>query len=62
MIAEFSAWLERLAPLAAAAPPIQPSRYVVVTRRAENSDTVTLLLRPVDRPIPTPLPGQFTML
>jgi anaerobic sulfite reductase subunit B len=62
MIAEFSAWLERLAPLAAAAPPMQPSRYVVVTRRAENSDTVTLLLRPVDRPIPTPLPGQFTML
>jgi NAD(P)H-flavin reductase len=59
---EFAAWLERLTPPAAAAPPMRPSRYVVVTRRAENSDTVTLRLRPVDRPIPTPLPGQFTML
>lgn len=58
MIPEFSAWL---AP-PAAAPPMLPSRYVVVTRRSENSDTVTLLLRPVDRPIQAPLPGQFTML
>jgi NAD(P)H-flavin reductase len=62
MIKEFSSWLERLTPPAAATPPMRPSRYVVVTRRAENSDTVTLLLRPVDRPIQTPLPGQFTML
>ncbi len=53
------AWLGLAAPAAA---PMQPSRYAVVSRRAENHDTVTLLLRPVDRPIQAPLPGQFTML
>jgi anaerobic sulfite reductase subunit B len=62
MIVELASWLERATPPAAAAPPMRPSRYVVVSRRAENSDTVTLLLRPVDHPIPAPLPGQFTML
>lgn len=54
-------WLRQLAPLSVV-PPMQPSRYVVVSRRAENHDTVTLLLRPADRPIQAPLPGQFTML
>jgi NAD(P)H-flavin reductase len=54
-----SAWLGLAAPAAA---PMHPSRYAVVSRRAENHDTVTLLLRPVDHPIQAPLPGQFTML
>ena len=59
---EFSGWLGQLLPPEDATPSMQPSRYVVVTRRAENHDTVTLLLRPVDRPIQAPRPGQFTML
>ena len=47
---------------AAPAPPMWPARYLVAARIQETYDTVTLLLRPVDRPIRTPRPGQFTML
>ena len=47
---------------AAPAAPMWPTRYVVATRRDETSDTVTLLLRPAETPIPAPRPGQFTML
>ncbi len=47
---------------AAPAPPMRPSRYLVTARIQETYDTVTLLLRPVDRPIQAPRPGQFTML
>jgi anaerobic sulfite reductase subunit B len=39
-----------------------PARYRVRSRAVETADTVTLVLRPVDPPIPTPRPGQFTML
>jgi anaerobic sulfite reductase subunit B len=46
----------------APAPPMRPARYLVTARREETYDTVTLLLRPVDRPIQVPRPGQFTML
>jgi anaerobic sulfite reductase subunit B len=42
--------------------PVLPSRYHVVDRQDETHDTVTLDLRPVDRPIPACQPGQFTML
>jgi anaerobic sulfite reductase subunit B len=42
--------------------PALPARYRVTDRRDETHDTVTLGLRPVDRPIPEYLPGQFTML
>ena len=47
---------------AAPAPPMWPARYLVAARSQETYDTVTLLLRPADRPIQTPRPGQFTML
>ncbi len=43
-------------------PPMRPVRYLVAARIQETYDTVTLLLRPVDRPIQVPRPGQFTML
>jgi len=43
-------------------PPMRPARYLVAARREETYDTVTLLLRPADRPIDVPRPGQFTML
>ena len=46
----------------ASAPPMRPTRYLVAARREETHDTVTLLLRPADRPIQVPRPGQFTML
>jgi NAD(P)H-flavin reductase len=49
----------------AAAPatePMRPARYVVAGRRADTSDTVTLMLRPKEDPIEAPRPGQFTML
>ena len=59
---ELSGWLGQLIPPEDPTPSMRPSRYVVVTRRAENHDTATLLLRPVDRPIQAPRPGQFTML
>jgi anaerobic sulfite reductase subunit B len=62
MNAAISAWLERLATPSEPVPPMLPSRYVVVTRRAETCDTVTLMLRPADRPIQAPRPGQFAML
>jgi anaerobic sulfite reductase subunit B len=42
--------------------PVVPARYEVTGRLAETHDTVTLDLRPVDRPIPPHQPGQFTML
>ena len=42
--------------------PVLPARYQVTERLAETYDTVTLDLRPVDQPIRTPQPGQFTML
>ena len=41
---------------------MRPVRYLVAARVQETNDTVTLLLRPVDRPIQVPRPGQFTML
>jgi NAD(P)H-flavin reductase len=41
---------------------MRPARYVVAGRQAETRDTVTLMLRPAGNPIPTPRPGQFTML
>src|SRR5712691_11135080 len=53
---------ERVAAAAGPVPPMRPVRYVVAARREETYDTVTLLLRPVGRPIPAPRPGQFTML
>ena len=43
-------------------PPMRPARYLVAARIQETYDTVTLLLRPADRPIQVPRPGQFTML
>ncbi len=42
--------------------PMRPARYAVAARRAETSDTVTLMLRPADKPVGPPRPGQFTML
>jgi anaerobic sulfite reductase subunit B len=42
--------------------PVLPVRYQVTERLTETYDTVTLDLRPVDRPIQPPQPGQFTML
>ena len=39
-----------------------PARYQVTGRLEETHDTVTLDLRPVDRPILPHQPGQFTML
>jgi NAD(P)H-flavin reductase len=45
-----------------AGPTMVPSRYRVIDRTVETADTVSLVLHPVDAPIPTPAPGQFTML
>jgi anaerobic sulfite reductase subunit B len=42
--------------------PVLPARYRVEDRHDETRDTVTLGLRPVDRPIAAYQPGQFTML
>ncbi|GIJ71554.1 FAD/NAD(P)-binding protein [Virgisporangium ochraceum] len=39
-----------------------PLWHTVVAREPETVDTVTLTLRPLDASIPTPAPGQFTML
>jgi NAD(P)H-flavin reductase len=41
---------------------MRPLRYRVESRREETCDTVTLVLTPVDEPIPVPVPGQFTMV
>jgi NAD(P)H-flavin reductase len=43
-------------------PSMVPSRYRVTDRTVETADTVSLVLHPVDVPIPSPAPGQFTML
>jgi NAD(P)H-flavin reductase len=43
-------------------PTMVPSRYRVIDRTVETADTVSLVLHPIDPPIPTPAPGQFTML
>ncbi|RFU36639.1 oxidoreductase [Actinomadura logoneensis] len=48
--------------MTSAATPMAPVPYRVTGRRDETTDTVTLTLEPVERPIPTPLPGQFTMM
>lgn len=42
--------------------PMRPVPYVVTGRHAETNDTMTLMLRPAGNPIPSPRPGQFTML
>lgn len=39
-----------------------PRRYRVTETRRETYDTVTMTLDPVDRALPAPAPGQFTML
>jgi NAD(P)H-flavin reductase len=39
-----------------------PLRYRVDSRQEDTQDTVTLVLTPVDRSIPVPHPGQFTMV
>jgi anaerobic sulfite reductase subunit B len=39
-----------------------PSRYRVMARNKESHDTVSLVMHPVDAPIPACRPGQFTML
>lgn len=41
---------------------MRPLWYTVVDREPETVDTVTLRLRPLEASIPTPAPGQFTML
>ena len=48
--------------MTAPAAPVLPARYQIAGRLVETHDTVTLDLRPVDRPIPVHQPGQFTML
>lgn len=39
-----------------------PTRYRITRRIPETSDTVTIALAPVDRPLAEPVPGQFHML
>jgi anaerobic sulfite reductase subunit B len=39
-----------------------PTRYRVVDRVVETADTASIALLPVDGGIPSPLPGQFTMV
>lgn len=39
-----------------------PSRYRVIDRVEELADTVTLVVEPVDEPVPDPEHGQFNML
>jgi NAD(P)H-flavin reductase len=40
----------------------RPTRYRVVQRTRETADSATLVLRPVDEPLPAFRPGQFAML
>ena len=42
--------------------PMLPARYVVARRTVETRDSATLVLAPVDAPLPRFLPGQFTMI
>lgn len=39
-----------------------PLRYRVESRQEDTEDTCSLVLAPVDRAIPVPGPGQFTMV
>jgi NAD(P)H-flavin reductase len=41
---------------------MSPLLYRVDSRQDDTDDTATLVLTPVDRSIPVPLPGQFTMV
>lgn len=47
---------------AVASDPMLPARYVVAHRTVETRDSATLVLEPVDTPLPRFLPGQFTMI
>jgi len=47
---------------AVARDPMLPARYVVAHRTIETRDSATLVLAPVDTPLPRFLPGQFTMI
>ncbi len=42
--------------------PMLPARYVVADRVVETVDSATLVLAPVDEPLPHFKPGQFTMI
>jgi len=46
----------------ATSPAMQPAPYRVVTRVAENRDSATLVLEPVDDVLPVPQPGEFMMM
>jgi NAD(P)H-flavin reductase len=39
-----------------------PARYRVTANHRDTADTHTLLLTPLDQPLPRPRPGQFTMV
>lgn len=41
---------------------MHPVPYRVVSRVAENRDSATLVLAPVERPLPPPQPGEFMMM
>ncbi len=41
---------------------MQPVPYHVVSRVAENRDSATLVLEPVEHPLPAPQPGEFMMM
>jgi NAD(P)H-flavin reductase len=47
---------------AVAQDPMLPVRYAVTHRMTETRDSATLVLEPVDTPLPRFLPGQFTMI
>jgi NAD(P)H-flavin reductase len=47
---------------AVARDPMLPARYTVTHRTTETRDSATLVLAPVDEPLPRFLPGQFTMI
>lgn len=50
------------APTVAPTAVMVPQPYRVAFVREETHDTVTVELAPVEAPVPTPVPGQFTML